>query len=260
RLNIYAGLMGLHVIRDQTERNLNLPNGKFEIPLVLFDRHLQLDGQLSYPVSGNSEHPWISEVRGEVPLVNGKIFPYLEIEPRKYRFRVLNASNGRLYRLSFSPNVEVHQIGTDQGLLPGPIALNHVVLAPAERADLVIDFAAHRGARVLLADDAFPELMEFRVGRSETSDPSSLPSILRPVPRIAEHSAAKTRWLTLDEILNGGRGASMGMLLNRTRWHMPISEKPTLGTTEIWELANMTEDIHPIHLHLVRFQILDRRS
>jgi spore coat protein A, manganese oxidase len=259
RLNIYAGLLGLHVIRDQAERQLNLPDGEYEIPLVLFDRHIQLDGQLSYPVSRNPEHPWISEVRGEVPLVNGKIFPYLEVEPRKYRIRVLNASNGRLFRLSLSPDVEVHQIGSDQGLLPAPVALNHVVLSPAERADLVIDFAAHRGTRIVLADDAFPELMEFRVGQSKVSDPSSLPSSLRPVPRIGESSAVKTRWLTLDELTNGGKGASMGMLLNKTPWHMPISEKPTLGTTEIWELANMTEDIHPIHLHLVRFQILDRR-
>ncbi|MFZ0518685.1 MAG: multicopper oxidase domain-containing protein [Acidobacteriaceae bacterium] len=259
RLNIYAGLLGLHVIRDQAERQLNLPDGEYEIPLVLFDRHIQLDGQLSYPVSRDPEHPWISEVRGEVPLVNGKIFPYLEVEPRKYRIRVLNASNGRLFRLSFSPDVEVHQIGSDQGLLPAPVTLKYVVLAPAERADLVIDFAALRGMRILLEDDAFPELMEFRVGQSQVSDPSSLPSTLRPVPRIGESSAVKTRWLTLDELTNGGKGASMGMLLNKTPWHMPISEKPTLGTTEIWELANLTEDIHPIHLHLVRFQILDRR-
>jgi spore coat protein A, manganese oxidase len=82
---------------------------------------------------------------------------------------------------------------------------------------------------------------------------------LRSVPRIAETAAVKTRWLTLDELSNGGKGASMGMLLNKTPWHMPITEKPTLDTTEIWELANTTEDIHPIHLHLVRFQILDRR-
>jgi spore coat protein A len=258
RLNIYAGLVGLHVIRDQAEQQLHLPDGKYEIPLVLFDRHLGLDGQLSYPVSADPAHPWIPEVLGEVPLVNGKIFPYLEVEPRKYRFRVLNAANGRMYRLSLPEGVEVHQIGTDQGLLPAPVAVTHVLLAPAERTDLVIDFAPHRGTEILFSDDAFP-LMEFRVSASPLSDPSALPSTLRPVPRLAESVAVKTRFLTLDE-LKKGMSASNGMLLNKTRWHMPVTEKPVLGTTEIWELANLTDDVHPIHLHLVRFQILDRRQ
>lgn len=252
RLNVYAGLLGLHVIRNQAEQQLQLPNGKYEVPLVLFDRHLHIDGQLSYP------HSWIPEVFGEVPLVNGKIFPYLEVEPRKYRFRVLNAANGRVYRLSLPQGVEVHQIGTDQGLLPTPVKVSHVVLAPAERADLVIDFAPHRGARILLSDDAFT-FMEFRVGASLVSDPSALPATLRSVPRIAESSAVKTRWLTVGDEIKKGTSASTGMLLNKTPWHMPITEKPVLGTTEIWELANLTEEVQPIHLHLVRFQILDRR-
>jgi spore coat protein A, manganese oxidase len=257
RLNIYAGLLGLHVIRDEAERQLHLPEGKYEVPLVLFDRHLQPNGQLSYPVSTDPEHPWISEVLGEVPLVNGKIFPYLDVEPRRYRFRVLNGSNGRYYRMSLPQGIEIHQIGTDQGLLSAPVAITQVQLAPGERADLVIDFAPHRGTRLVLSDDAFM-LMEFRVSASPVSDPSALPATLRSVPRLAESSAVQTRWLTLDEQTQR-TVKSMGMLLNKTPWHMPITEKPVLGTTELWELANMTEDVHPIHLHMVRFQILDRR-
>jgi spore coat protein A len=259
RLNIYAGLLGLHIIRDEAERRLNLPNGACEIPLVLFDRHLGFDGQLIYPRSGEPAHPWIPEMRGEVPLVNGKIFPYLEVEPRKYRFRVLNGSNASLYRLSFSPALDVRQIGTDQGLLPKPVAVQRVVLSSGERADLIIDFAPHRGARIMLSDDAFPNFMEFRVSGSQVSDPSNLPATLCSLPRLTESSAIKTRLLTLDEIPRGSSGASMGMLLNKTPWHMPITEKPVLHTTEIWELANLTEDVHPIHLHMARFQILDRR-
>ena len=256
RLNIYAGLLGLHVIRDQAEQQLHLPEGKYEIPLVLFDRHLQPDGQLSYPISTDPAHPWVSEVLGEVPLVNGKIFPYLAVEPRKYRFRVLNGSNGRYYRMSLPDGVEVYQIGTDQGLLPAPVAVTQVQLAPGERADLVIDFAPHRGTRIVLSNDAFM-LLEFRVSASPVSDPSALPATLRRVPRIVESSAVQTRWLTLDEQTQR-TVKSMGMLLNKTPWHMPITEKPVLGTTEIWQFANMTEDVHPIHLHMVRFQILDR--
>ena len=257
RLNIYAGLMGLHIIRDEHERQLHLPEGKYEIPLVLFDRHLQRDGQLTYPVSSDSERPWVSELLGEIPLVNGCIFPYLDVEPRKYRFRVLNGANGRYFRMSLPGGVEIYQIGSDQGLLPAPVAITQLQLAPGERADIVIDFAQHRGASLVLSNDAF-DLMQFRVGATPVADHSVLPATLRAVPRLAEASAIKTRWLTLDEQAER-TVKSTGMLLNNTPWHMPITEKPVLGSTEIWQLVNTTEDVHPIHLHMVRFQILDRR-
>ena len=257
RLNIYAGLFGLHVIRDRAERALRLPEGRHEIPLVLFDRDLTTEGQLSYPVSADPERPWVPEAFGELHLVNGKIFPYLEVEPCRYRFRVLNAANGRFYRLSVPSGVTLHQIGTDQGLLPAPVAVTHVLLAPAERADLVIDFTPHRGERIVLASDSF-ELLEFRVGEKQVADPSELPSALGTLARIDASAAAVTRRLTLDESLSPV-AESTGMLLNKTPWHMPVTETPRLGSTEIWELVNLTDDTHPIHLHLVRFQILDRR-
>ena len=258
RLNIYAGMFGLHVIRDAAEEALQLPSGKYEVPLLLCDRDLKPDGQLSYPVSPDPEHPWVPEVFGELHLVNGKIFPFLEVEPRKYRFRILNAANGRFYRLSLSEGAQIQQIGSDQGLLPAPLALRYVQLAPGERADVVIDFSQHRGATVLLNSDSF-ELLQFRVGGTSVADPSALPAQLKPVARIAESSAVRTRRLTLDENLNP-KAESLGMLLNNTPWHAPITEKPELGSTEIWELVNLTEDVHPIHLHMVRFQILDRRK
>ena len=257
RLNIYAGLLGLHVIRDAGELALGLPGGQYELPLVIFDRDVRIDGRLSYPVSADPRRPWVPEVFGELQLVNGKAFPFVEVEPRKYRLRVLNGANGRFYRLSLPPGVDLHQIGSDQGLLPAPIAVRYVQLAPAERADLVVDFGPHRGARITLSSDSF-DLMEFRVGERAVADASNLPASLRPVARIAESAAVKTRRLTLDESVNLV-AESTGMLLNKTPWHAPITEKPVLGTTEIWELVNLTDDTHPIHLHLVRFQILDRR-
>jgi spore coat protein A len=257
RLNIYAGLFGLHVIRDKVEDDLHLPGGKYEVPLVLFDRDVRRDGLLSYPVSADPERPWVPEFFGETQLVNGKIFPFLDVEPRKYRFRVLNAANGRFYRLSLSEGAEIHQIGTDQGLLPAPIIVTNLQLAPGERADIVVDFANHRGAKVLLQSDSFV-LMQFKVGAAKVADPSALPASLRAVPRILESSAVQTRRLTLDESVNTV-AESTGMLLNNTPWHMPITERPVLGTTEIWELVNLTDDVHPIHLHMVKFQILDRR-
>jgi spore coat protein A len=208
-------------------------------------------------VSPDPQRPWVPEAFGEAHLVNGKLFPYLEVEPRKYRFRILNAANGRFYRLSLASSLDIHQIGTDQGLLPRPVTVSSVQLAPGERADLIVDFAAHRGARVLLASDSFT-LMQFRVTASKVADPSALPSLLRAVPRIPESAAVLTRRLTLDETENMV-AESQGMLLNKTPWHMPITEKPLLGSTEIWELVNLTDDTHPIHLHMVRFQILERR-
>jgi spore coat protein A len=257
RLNVYAGLFGLYIVRDAVEDALNLPGGKYEIPLVLMDRDLTRDGQLSYPVSPDPEKPWVPEVFGEAQLVNGKLFPFLDVEPRLYRFRILNAANGRFYRLSLSNGAEMQQIGSDQGLLPAPVALKYIQLAPGERADVVIDFSPMRGAKLQLASEPF-ELMQFRVGSAAVPDAGTLPKTLRAVPRIAESSAVLTRRLTLDENLNMV-AESMGMLLNKTPWHMPVTEKPVLDTTEIWELVNLTEDVHPIHLHMVRFQILDRR-
>ena len=257
RLNIYAGLLGLWVIRDSAEDALNLPSGKYEIPLVLMDRDLRPDGQLSYPVSPDPERPWVPEAFGEAHLVNGKLFPYLDVEPRKYRFRILNGANGRFYWLSLSEGAEMHQVGSDQGLLSTPVALKHLNLAPGERADLVVDFAPHRGKQIILESEALT-LMQFRVASTPAPDSSALPASLRPIQRIAESSAIKTRRLTLDEQMNMV-AESMGMLLNKTPWHMPITENPVLNTTEIWELVNLTDDVHPIHLHMVRFQILDRR-
>jgi spore coat protein A len=256
RLNIYAGLFGVYLVRDAAEDRLNLPQGRFEIPLVVCDRFLRRDGSLDYPVSGKPDAPWVPEVFGNAMLVNGKLFPYLEVEPRKYRFRLLNVSNGRFYSFSLSSGQTIHQIGTDQGLIPAPVALQSFVLAPGERADVVIDFAGRAGERIVLASDAF-ELMQFRVSRATVSDPSSLPSSLRAVPRISE-SGAFTRVMTIDEYMTPN-GETMSMLLNGMHWNMPVTEKPVLNSVEIWAIVNPTEDSHPIHLHLVRFQILDRR-
>jgi spore coat protein A, manganese oxidase len=261
RLNICAGMAGLYIIRDSFEDSLNLPKGDYEIPLVLMDRMVGRDGQIYYPVTDVPESPWVPEYFGNLVLVNGKLLPYLDVQPRKYRFRLLNGSNGRFYILSLNTSLNTgapfHQIGTDQGLLPAPVPLTRLVIAPGERADLVIDFAAHPGERILL-DDSMSTIMQFRVATNGVTDSSDLPGTLRPVARLEESRAIRTRRLSLDEVDNL-RGEPMIHLLNSKRWHDPVSEKPALGTTEIWEFLNLTDDAHPIHLHLVRFQILDRR-
>jgi spore coat protein A, manganese oxidase len=257
RLNTYAGMAGLYTLRDSFEDALNLPKGEFEIPLVLMDRTFRADGQLYYPVSQRAEAPWVPEFFGNAVLVNGKLLPFLEVQPRKYRFRILNAANARFHFLTLSNGEAFHQIGSDQGLLGAPVEVKRLAMAPAERADVVLDFAGHAGEEIVLNDMATP-LMQFRVAHGPAEDLSSLPAVLRPVPKMMESSAVRTRRLTLEEFDNL-LAEPITHLLDGKRWHEPISEKPVVGTTEIWELMNLTDDTHPIHLHLVRFQVLDRR-
>jgi spore coat protein A, manganese oxidase len=257
RLNIFAGLAGAAIIHDEVEAALNLPSGKYEIPLVIWDRMFDPDGQLYYPVSANADAPWIPEFFGDVMMVNGKAWPYLEVEPRKYRFRLLNAANGRFFRFSFSDGRPFHQIGTDAGLLPAPVELKSVFMAPAERADLIVDFSTRAGKTVNLMSEYF-DIMQFRVASSGTKDTSAMPSALRAVPKTPESEAVQNRMLPLIEWDNKV-AEPMIMLLGGKRWMDPITEKPRLNTVEIWNLINPTDDAHPIHLHLVRFQILDRR-
>jgi spore coat protein A len=257
RLNVYAGLMGVFIIRDGAEDALNLPRGRYEIPMVICDRMLDERGQLYYPVSDNPASPWIPELSGEATLVNGKLFPFLQVEPRRYRFRLLNAANSRFFHLSLSNNQAFHQIGSDQGLLPAPVPLKDLQLAPGERADLVVDFAARGGEQIVLKNDVL-SIMQFRVGKTGSSDTSSLPPVLRPAARIAESEAVETQILRLVEI-DDDVARPVQMLLNDAHWNMPVTEKPVLNSTEIWNLINLSDDSHPIHLHMVRFQILDRR-
>jgi len=259
RLNVFAGLLGAFIVRDAVEDALNLPRGKYEIPLLMYDRVFDLDGQLNYPVSGDPQKPWTPEVFGDAILVNGKLSPYLEVEPRKYRFRLLNGSNARFLHLSLAAGHGFHQIGTDQGLLAAPLLLDRVSLAPGERADLIVDFAGLDGSNVVLKNDFATAVMQFRVTRAAGRDSSALPQVLRPVPKLTESMAVKTRKLSLVEV-DDLVGRPFQMLLNNVHWNMPVTENPVLDSTEIWELINTTDDAHPIHLHLVRFQILDRRS
>jgi len=257
RLNIYAGLLGLYIIRDEVEDALDLPRGEYEVPLVLCDRKFSEDGQLMYDVSPNPDAPWISEFYGNATLVNGKLFPYLEVKPARYRFRMLNGSNAQFFNLTLSSGEPIAMIGTDQGLLPAPVPAKIVPLGPGERADLVIDFSKSSGQQLTLKIGPVEEIMQFRVARGRSTG-GSFPERLRPVVPISETSAVRTRELTLREY-KSPKGESMTMLLGGAHWDMPVTETPTLDTVEIWSLINLTEDVHPIHLHLVRFQILDRR-
>ncbi|HEX3373897.1 MAG TPA: multicopper oxidase domain-containing protein [Edaphobacter sp.] len=259
RLNTYAGLFGMLLVRDEVEDGLRLPSGKYEVPLIFYDRNFTTDGQLFYATSPDPEHPWIPEFTADGILINGKLRPFFEVEPRLYRFRLLNTANSRFFLLSLSNQQPLVQIGSDQGLLSAPVDVKLLALAPAERADILIDFSHSAGETLHLRTGAL-DILEFRVGRQSSSPASiSIPKTLRPIQRIPESAANTTRTITLNEYQDRV-GNPMIMLLNNKRWHEPVTETPKLDSTEIWEFINQTEDTHPMHIHLVRFQILDRRT
>ena len=291
RLNVYAGLAGLYNIRDEVEDALNLPSGDYEVPLVIQDRSFTEDGSLFYqsvsPVPTAPTPSVIPIFAAETIVVNGKTWPYLEVEPRKYRFRVLNGSNGRPYRLQIVPDdapntsIPFHQIGTDGGLLGAPVLVGRrgadgkpvgpqVTVAPAERADLVVDFSNFLvGNELTLENIDIPDfpfrdpattglVMKFRVIPGKGDDTSVLPATLRPVPKLDPADAVKTRNLTLDvtkDIYNRPK-----FLLGNAKWMDPITETPRLNTTEIWNFINTTPNGHPMHVHLVTFGVLSRRK
>jgi spore coat protein A len=286
RLNVYTGLAGMYLIRDEEEDALNLPKGRYDIPLLIQDRTFAADGSLVYPPAPQGTHPmWMQEFFGETICVNGKATPYLDVEPRKYRFRLVNGSNARFYHLTMLQSDKAgkalgraiespafNQIGSDAGLMPAPQAFHYLILSPGERFDIVIDFSAQAGKNFVITNDApapyarggevvATELMQFRVSKPLAGrDSSSLPETLVPFTPINVADAVQERVLDLTEMDRPSDGYTMIGLLGRKHWCDPITENPKAGSTEIWSFANTTGDVHPIHTHLVRFQVINRQA
>lgn len=269
RLNVYAGLAGFYLIRDRLEKRLNLPEGPYEIPIMIQDKTFNKDGSLFYP--DNATPPVTNPIPstpsfffGNTIVVNGKVWPYLVVEPRKYRFRILNASNTRGYDLKLSNGGVFHQIGTDLGLLHHPVDISSFILEPAERMDLIIDFSNYKGQEIILQNDAQPltpgmeQIMKFIVcDKLSKPDTSTIPEELMPFHELNPKLAVKERTLHLDETTDHyGRVLH---LLNDMMWSDPATEKPKLDSIEIWHLVNHFDFPHPIHLHLVNFEILGRK-
>lgn len=284
RLNVYAGLAGFYILRDTWEDNLNLPSGNYEIPLVIQDKMFTDEGQLYYPSSpedsGQPEPSILPEMFGDFILVNGKTWPVLNVEPRKYRMRFMNGSDSRFYKLFFSEPIPFVQIGTDGGLLNAPVILNQMLLGTGERKDVILDFSnpALWGKTIILKNNArspYPKgetvdpnttgkIMAFSVSIPLNGvDTSVIPPVLRPSPIALFGTPDVTRQLVLVENEDAyGRlkpmlGTSEHGALN---WDDPITENPMLNAVEEWEIINTTPDAHPIHLHLVNFQVVNRQK
>jgi len=353
RLNVYAGMAGFYLLRGADENLLGLPgfavddlvqevapagaSGVFnpapylpEIEFAIQDRMFDTNGKLFFPSVGlNPEHPfWVPEFVGDVITVNGRTWPYLSVAPRKYRFHILNGSNARFYNLSFPKGgPTITQIGTDGGFLDNPVPLGNgpLLLAPGERAVVVIDFTLFakpvgfkgnwKPKSFILGNDArtpFPggatvqgnttgRIMQFVVNGlmvdgpdadAVAGDNSTIPANLRPANPLVKltdfaggqmpgTTVAKKRQLTLNEVM--GPGGPLEVLVNNTKWNglsfgttpradfdplvpggggmhdLYFSETIDEGTTEIWQIINLTADAHPIHLHLVQFQLMSRQ-
>lgn len=276
RLNVYAGLAGLYIIRDKCEDRLNLPSGEYEVPLIIQDKLFKDNGELLYPAQPNNPPPRLPNpsvlpgFAGDTILVNGMIWPYHEVEPRKYRFRVLNASNSRFYTIKLSQEGGTslppwYQIGSDGGLFDIPVPLTTLILAPSERADLIIDFSKFTDKNIQMVNDAVSSedpahsIMEFRVSNSlKEKDNSDLPSHLCPIKRISEFHACKVRDLSFGASRDPNYPRPL-FLLDNKMFTDPVTEMPKLGSVEIWRFINPGLFPHPIHVHLVQFQILDRQ-
>ena len=326
RFSVYAGLAGLWIVRDDRERELGLPEGPpYELPLLLVDRNF--DTAPSGGLTGDLLHktdPEVMECFGPFTVVNGAIWPQLEVEPATYRFRLLNGSNARTYRLVLTrdgqPDHErITQIGTDGGLLPAPAPIPEqgLVLASAERADLLVDFSdLAAGTELTLwntatapfdgsfADPAtagrvdldgllpYPEVLRIRVRdgrRSRYRAPHVLATDFERIRRddlagcvvraialveqepgaegeppiltmreLAEDSAAEEPAITILERQAGGDERATRWRTVASRFEDSVTFFPMLDHPEIWRLINLTEDTHPIHVHLDAFQVLDR--
>lgn len=358
RLNVFAGLAGFFFIRGEPESSVSphLPRGPYEIELAIADRQFDTNGQLFFPdgnpltagLNGPPGNPDINafaipEFFGDVILVNGKSWPYLEVEPRRYRFRLLNASNARMYGLFLTSEnstslPDIWQIGTDGGLLDTPVNISSFVpytynpsnlcppqdpnlgpvfnaptlfIAPGERADIIIDFTGYQGAIFTLNNDApapFPSggtimdpeveglVMQFRVTKPLSSpDTSFNPALPGATLRSGKNAIERfvtpqgtlapevvpnlTRRLVLIEQEDPYSTAPVVVLVNNTSYDgrnpynnevvpdsvpynngtLYITELPQVGATEIWEIVNMTPDAHPMHIHLIQFQVLNRQ-
>jgi len=324
RINVYGGMAAFYLLRDSFDTGvpgtgLNLPAGAQELEVVIQDRMFDTNGQLYFPDLGinPATHPfWIPEFFGDVIVVNGKSWPYQTVAPQRYRLRLLNGSNARFYDLSFDNKMTFYQIGTDGGLLDAPVPLTSLLIAPGERADVIIDFSAFANANIILTNDAkapFPkgapadpqtvaQIMQFRVGaplpagtvdtsfnpavagttlRGGAGQPPAIVRLVTPATGTPAVTPNVKRQLTLKEVM--GMAGPLEVLVNNTKWSgkratdssvVPGSqflygdgmmqdtyatELPQVGATEQWEIINLTADAHPIHLHLVQFQLINRQ-
>ena len=251
--HVYRGLAGLYLLRDPAEDHLGLPAGAQDVPLMLQDRTFAADGRLLYDLDGGTD------ILGDVQLVNGAAWPRLTVQARRYRFRVVVAANSRAYVLGLSGGMPFTVVGSDGGLLERPVVTRSLLAVMAERYDIVVDFSrapVGRSVTLLNLSESGPlkELVRFDVVRSRTRDDSRVPGTLSEIPPLVTPGAPVDRVWRFAHT-SDGTFVINGLPYDSNR----VDARPRLGSTEVWELR--TEGLgffHPVHLHLVHFQVLSR--
>jgi spore coat protein A, manganese oxidase len=267
--NAYMGLAAQYILHDDVELSLPIPHGPYDVPMILKDAMFQQNGDLIIDDNGEDS------LYGDVILVNGRPWPLMQVEPRKYRFRVLNASVSRSYDLALSSGEGMTVIGCDGGLMPAPQEVGNFRIGMAERYEIVIDFAKYApGTRVVLQNlqpdnnedfDNTDVIMAFQVGNTVSSSANNhVPQDLNPnmaVMGLQESDSVATRHFRFKRE-NGH------WTINGTTWEDVVNSdyefvlaNPGFEDVEIWELENTSGGwFHPVHIHLVDFKILDRNG
>ncbi|WP_328709057.1 multicopper oxidase family protein [Microbispora hainanensis] len=271
---VWRGLAGFVIVRDDEDDALPLPKGERDIPLMICDRAFEEDGSFRYPsldptllLRPGVDDAFMEGVEGDVILVNGAPWPFLEVDAARYRLRLLNASNARRFRLRLTPGGRFVQVGSDQGLLAAPVTHDAITISPGERFDVVVDFSGHpAGAEVTMVNTlgtgAARDVMRFRVRRRAADDsaiPKRLSRTAEPVDTpvdTAVDTAVATRVFDFRRTGQGG-GGSWTINGRSFRPGRPLAT-PRLNTSEVWRF---TSDFHhPVHVHLARFRVLSRNG
>jgi spore coat protein A len=272
---VWRGLAGFYIIRDDEEDVLPLPGGEKDVPLMICDRSFDEDGSFLYPSLDPSllgepgvEDAYMNGVLGDTILVNGAPWPLMEVSNTKHRFRILNASNARRYELALDPEpgdgAPFVQVGSDGGLLGAPVGHRRILIGQAERFDVIIDFSKYRvGTEVTLknrlGEGSTADVMRFRVNSAEREE-SAIPERLSEMGEfeaLAEPDATRTREFRFTRV--GHEGRVMWGINGEPFDPERMDARPELGSTEIWKLE-VAPAAHPIHLHLVHFKVLSRNG
>ena len=266
----FQGLAGLFIINDAEEAALNLPSGVYEIPLVMQDKR--------FTTTGIDYNPSMMDVMtgyiGDTMIVNGVASPYTEVSTRFYRLRILNGSNARIYNLSLSNNADLIIIGNDGGLLKNPAAVKNILLAPGERLDVLVNFTGLTpGTDVFLESKEFNnagnaqgkkefKILKFKITK-RVNDSFTIPVSLSSFNAVSPSSSSKTRNFILNAMQMGSGMNMTGIhrINGKTYDKNRIDETVATNETEIWVFDNSKGDEpHPMHLHAVHFQVLERRG
>jgi FtsP/CotA-like multicopper oxidase with cupredoxin domain len=269
---VFQGLAGLFIINDTEEAALNLPSGQYELPLVIQDKRITTNGITYNP----SMEEVMAGYMGESIIVNGVYSPYTEVATRFYRLRILNGSNARVYNLALSNNADMVIIGNDGGLLKTPSSVKEILIAPGERLDVLINFSGNAiGTEIFLTSNEFGnggdaqgkqqfKIMKFKVA-STVTDTFTVPAILSSVTTVPASSAVKTRTFEISNAMeHHGYPMNDGMQMrHRINGNLfdsgRIDENVSANTNEIWVFDNSKGDEpHPMHLHGLFFQVLQR--